>query len=34
MSWEEPDPTPIEIDEDRFVVTYDGDVILTEPDNI
>ena len=36
MSWEEPepDPTTIEIDEDKFVVTDDGDVILTEPDNI
>ena len=28
------DPTPIEIDEDKFVVTDDGDVIITEPDNV
>ena len=34
MSWEEPDPTSIEIDEDKFVVTDDSDVILTEPDNM
>ena len=36
MSWEEPEPdeTPIKNDEDKFVVTDDGDVILTEPDNI
>ena len=27
------DPTPIEIDEDKFVVTDDGDVIITDPDN-
>ena len=34
ISVDEPDPAPIEIDEDKFVVTDDGDVILTEPDNM
>ena len=34
ISVDEPDATPIEIDEDKFVVTEDGDVILTESDNI
>ena len=28
------DPIPIEIDEDKFVVTDDRDVITTEPDNV
>ena len=27
-------PVPIEIDENKIILTDDGDVILTEPDNI